>query len=200
MTIVYKYNDNLYVNLTNKCSANCTFCLRQTRDKMGNSNSLWLSHEPDFDEVKSAFENEDMSKYKEVIFCGFGEPTERFDLLIKVAKFIKDNYNIPVRINTNGHGNIINDRDITQEMNGLIDSISISLNTPNKEKYNEIVRSRYGIKAFDAMLDFAKSAAKHVPNVTMTTVSTTLTKEEEQLCKQICDELNVNYRIRPYEE
>ena len=200
MTIVYKVHNNLYVNLTNRCSCSCVFCLRQNRDHMEESDSLWLDHEPTLQEVKDAFAKEDMSQYEEVVFCGFGEPTERMDLLLEVAAFVKENYQKPIRINTNGQANLINGRDVAPELKGLVDTISISLNTPNEEKYNEMVRSIYGDKAYGAMLDFAREAKKYVPNVVLSTVDTTLSKEEEEQCRQICEKLAVTYRIRPWED
>lgn len=200
MTIVYKVHNNLYVNLTNRCSCSCVFCLRQNRDHMEESDSLWLDHEPTLQEVKDAFAKEDMSQYEEVVFCGFGEPTERMDLLLEVATFVKENYQKPIRINTNGQANLINGRDVAPELKGLVDTISISLNTPNEEKYNEMVRSIYGDKAYRAMLDFAREAKKYVPNVVLSTVDTTLSKEEEEQCRQICEKLAVTYRIRPWED
>ena len=190
MTIVYKVHNNLYVNLTNRCSCSCVFCLRQNRDHMEESDSLWLDHEPTLQEVKDAFAKEDMSQYEEVVFCGFGEPTERMDLLLEVATFVKENY----------QANLINGRDVAPELKGLVDTISISLNTPNEEKYNEMVRSIYGDKAYGAMLDFAREAKKYVPNVVLSTVDTTLSKEEEEQCRQICEKLAVTYRIRPWED
>ena len=200
MTIVYKVHNNLYVNLTNRCSCSCVFCLRQNRDHMEESDSLWLDHEPTLQEVKDAFAKEDMSQYEEVVFCGFGEPTERMDLLLEVAAFVKENYQKPIRINTNGQANLINGRDVAPELKGLVDTISISLNTPNEEKYNEMVRSIYGDKAYRAMLDFAREAKKYVPNVVLSTVDTTLSKAEEEQCRQICEKLAVTYRIRPWED
>ena len=200
MTILYKVHDNLYVNLTNKCPCACTFCLRQTRDHMGDSGSLWLEREPEYEEVIKAFDNYNLNDYKEIVFCGFGEPTERIDVLLKVAGYIKKNFNKTIRINTNGLGNLVNNRDITPELKGLIDVISISLNTPNKERYYELTRSRFGIDSFDAMLDFAGKAVKYVPTVIMSTVATTITKEEEAECQAICDRLGVTYRIRPWED
>lgn len=200
MTILYRVGENLYVNLTNRCSSACTFCLRQTRDHMEDSDSLWLSHEPSFEEVKEAFSKQDMEQYNEVVFCGFGEPTERFELLIEVARFVKETYHKPIRLNTNGQGDLINNRSIAPDMEGLIDTISISLNTPNADKYHELVRSQFGDKAYPAMLAFAKEAKKYVPNVVLSTVATTLTPEEEAQCQNICDELGVTYRIRPWED
>ncbi len=200
MTILYKVHNNLYVNLTNKCPCACTFCLRQTRDHMEDSGVLWLEKEPTVEEVIADFDNFNMDDYDEVVFCGFGEPTERIDVLLKVAGYVKKTYNKKIRINTNGLGSLINNRDITPELEGLIDTVSISLNTPDKERYYELTRSKFGIESFDAMLDFAKNAVKYVPNVVMTTVSTTITTEEEKECQKICDSLGVKYRIRPWED
>lgn len=200
MTILYKVHNNLYVNLTNKCPCACTFCLRQTRDHMEDSGVLWLEKEPTVDEVIADFANFNMDDYDEVVFCGFGEPTERIDVLLEVAAYVKKTYNKPTRINTNGLGNLVNGRDITPELKALIDTVSISLNTPNKERYYELTRSKFGIGSFDAMIDFAKEAVKYVPHVVMTTVATTITKEEEAECQRICDNIGVKYRIRPFED
>ena len=200
MTILYKVHNNLYVNLTNKCPCACTFCLRQTRDHMEDSGVLWLEKEPTVDEVIADFANFNMDDYDDVVFCGFGEPTERIDVLLEVAAYVKKTYNKPTRINTNGLGNLVNGRDITPELKGLIDTVSISLNTPNKERYYELTRSKFGIGSFDAMIDFAKEAVKYVPHVVMTTVATTITKEEEAECQRICDNIGVKYRIRPFED
>lgn len=200
MTILYKVHNNLYVNLTNKCPCACTFCLRQTRDHMEDSGVLWLEKEPTVDEIIADFANFNMDDYDEVVFCGFGEPTERIDVLLEVAAYVKKTYNKPTRINTNGLGNLVNGRDITPELKGLIDTVSISLNTPNKERYYELTRSKFGIGSFDAMIDFAREAVKYVPHVVMTTVATTITKEEEAECQRICDSIGVKYRIRPFED
>lgn len=198
--ILYKVHNNLYVNLTNRCPCACTFCLRQTMDRIGESDSLWLDHDPSYDEVVAAFQKKDMSEYDEVVFCGFGEPTEAFDILVQVADYVKKDYGKTIRINTNGLGNLVNGRDICPELAGRVDEISISLNTPNAEEYNKLVRPKFGISSYQAMLDFAREAAQYVPSVTFTTVDTTLTKEEEQQCAQICRDLGVHYRIRPWEE
>lgn len=200
MTILYEYHDNLYINLTNKCSCACEFCIRQTRDGMEDSESLWLEHEPSYEEVVDAFSKVDMKKYNEIIFCGFGEPTERIDMVVRVGRFIKENYGVPVRLNTNGQGNLINDEDITPLLEGVIDTVSISLNTPDAERYQEIVRSEFGAEAYPGVLEFAKKARKYIKNVIMTTVETTITRDEEARCQKICDEIGVRYRIRPYED
>lgn len=199
MVILYEVHKGLYVNLTNKCPCACTFCLRQTKDEMNGSGSLWLDREPTVDEIKAEFGKFDMSKYEEVVFCGFGEPTERLFDLLEVAEFVKATYNSKIRINTNGLADLIHGKDVTPLLAGKIDVVSISLNTPNKERYFELTRNKFGIDSFDAMLRFAENAGKYVDKVVLTTVETTLSKEEEQECREICERLKVTYRIRPWE-
>ena len=200
MEILYKVHNNLYVNLTNKCPYSCTFCLRQKMDRIGESGRLWLEREPSYDEVIAEFEKFNMDEYEEVVFCGFGEPTERFDVLIKVAEYVKKTYGKKTRINTNGVGNLVNGRDIVPEMEGLIDTISISLNNPHKDEYNALVRSKFGEKSFDEMISFAKECTRYIPNVVLTTVDTTISHEEEAECQKLCDEIGAAYRIRPWED
>ncbi|WP_027728465.1 TIGR04100 family radical SAM protein [Treponema sp. C6A8] len=198
MTIAYAVKDGLYLNLTNRCPCACTFCIRNEGDGVYGSNPLWLEHEPSFEEVRAALETADYKKYKEVIFCGYGEPTEALDVLLKTARYIKANSSVRLRLNTNGMGNLIHSKDITPFFEGLIDAISISLNTSNPENYLETVRPRFKEKAFPALLEFTRLAKEHVPSVTMTTVSTTITHEDEAACQKICDELGVKYRIREF--
>ncbi len=199
MTILYKVHNNLYVNLTNRCTCSCTFCLRNEKETVGESSTLWLEHEPSVEEVKKEFEKFNMDEYNEVVFCGFGEPTERIDDLIEIAKFVKEKYHKKIRINTNGQGSLSNGKDIAPMMKGVVDIVSVSLNTPNEKRYNEIVRSRFGDQAYQAMLSFVKEVKKYVPEVVLSTVSTTITKEEEEECRKICEDLGVTYRIRPFE-
>lgn len=200
MEILYKVHNNLYVNLTNKCPCACTFCLRQTMDRIGESGRLWLEREPAAEEVIREFDKWNMDEFQEVVFCGFGEPMMALDRLLVVARYVRETFGKPIRVNTNGLGNLIWKRDITPELVGVVDTISISLNTPNAARYHELVRSRFGEISFDAMLTFAKECAKVLPHVVLTTVDTTLTKEEEAQCQKICDEIGAVYRIRPWEE
>ena len=199
MVILYEVHKGLYVNMTNKCPCACTFCLRQTRDEMNGSGSLWLEREPSVEEVKAEFAKFDMTKYEEVVFCGFGEPTERLDDVIEVAKFVKNTLGKKTRINTNGLSNLIHGRNTASDFEGAIDVVSISLNTPNRERYLELTRSKFGIESFDAMLSFAESVKNYVGEVILSTVSTTLTEAEEKECAAICKKIGVTYRIRPFE-
>lgn len=167
---------------------------------MEQSGSLWLEREPTVEEVKAAFADWDVESFDEVVFCGFGEPTERIDDLLEVAAFVKQTYGKPTRVNTNGLGSLIHGRDIAPLFQDKIDTVSISLNTPNAEEYNKLTRSKFGIAAFQGLLDFAGEVRRYVPKVVMTTVETTISKEEEAQCRAICGELGVSYRIRPFED
>lgn len=199
MVILYEVHNNLYVNMTNKCPCSCVFCLRQTKEEMNHSGSLWLEREPSVEEVIAEFAKFDMEKYKEVVFCGFGEPTQRLEDVLLVADFIKKTYQKTIRINTNGLSDLIYGKNTAPMFHGLIDIVSISLNTPNKERYLELTRSKFGIDSFDAMIRFAENVRKEVKQVVLTTVSTTLTPEEEEECRKICESIGVTYRIRPFE-
>lgn len=200
MVILYEVYGGLYVNLTNKCPCACTFCLRQSRDEMNGSGSLWLEREPSLDEIKKEFEKADMSKYKEVVFCGFGEPTERLYDMLAAAEFVKERYGLPTRVNTNGLGDLINGIDTASLYAGKIDTVSISLNTSDPERYLETVRPKFGRGSFEAMLKFAENVKKYVGKVVMTTVSDTITHEDEERCGEICAGLGVTYRIRTFEK
>lgn len=199
MTILYSLYGNLYVNMTNRCPCACTFCLRNNGDELNGSGSLWLEREPSVEEIKAEFDKFPPDSYQDIVFCGYGEPTERLEDLLEVADFAKKKYGKKIRINTNGLANLIYGKDVTPMFSGKIDAISISLNTPNPQEYLELTRNKFGLPSFDAMLTFAREAKKYVPEVTMTTVETTITKEEEEECRKICENLGVDYRIRAFE-
>ena len=197
--ILYEVHSGIYVNLTNRCPCACVFCLRNTTDRVGRSDRLWLEKEPSVEEIKAEFALRDMTKYEEVVFCGFGEPTERLDDLKEIAAFVKQTYGKPIRINTNGLGDLINGRSIAPELRGLVDVVSISLNTPSEERYMQEVRPKFGKGSYQALLTFAKECVKYVPKVVLSTVATTLTAEEETACADIAKTIGATYRIRPFE-
>lgn len=199
MTILYSIYGNLYVNMTNRCPCACTFCLRNNGDELNGSGNLWLEREPSVQEIKDEFDKFPPESYEDIVFCGYGEPMERLEDLLEVAAFAKQKFGKKIRINTNGLANLIYGKDVTPLFEGKIDAVSISLNTPDPEKYLELTRSKFGIQSFDAMLKFAGDVKKYVPSVTLTTVATTITEEEEEKCREICEKLGVTYRIRAYE-
>lgn len=159
-TYVYELDGNVYVNLTNKCSNGCEFCVRNERASYY-GNYLWLRHgEPTAEKVIAALSAKDLSAYKELVFCGFGEPTYKPAEMIQIADFAHSK-GLKTRLNTNGQGNLINKRDIVPELAGKIDLVNVSLNAPDAESYQKICRSMFRLDAFPALLDFAKSCVKH---------------------------------------
>lgn len=198
MVIVYPVHSGLYVNLTNRCPCACTFCIRQKDDGVYGSDSLWLEHEPDFEEVKAALIEAYYKSYSEIVFCGYGEPTESFEILKQTASFIKQTSDLPVRINTNGLGNLVNKRNIAPELQGIADSLSISLNSSNAETYQKITQPSFGDKSYPALIEFIKEAKKYVPYITLTTVATTITQEDEAECSKLAQEFGVEFRVRQF--
>lgn len=195
--ILYTYKNNVYLNITNKCPCACTFCIRSQKNAIGSADNLWLEHNPNFDEVKNAIDNFDFTGYNEVIFCGYGEPTNAFDLLIKVAQYIRSKMNIKIRVNTNGLGSLINERDISQELCQNVDAVSISLNCSNEEEYNRVVRPKFGIKSYSAMLDFASRCKNYTDDVMLSVVDV-IGEEEVAKCQKIADELGIKLRVRKF--
>ena len=199
MTITYPVHNAIYVNVTNRCTCACTFCLRQNGESVYGSDSLWLEREPTVKEVCDSIDTWDLNKYNEVVFCGYGEPTERLDDLLEVAKYIKSKSDIKIRINTNGLADLIWNEPTAPKLQGLIDTVSISLNATNKEEYLKIVRPKFGIESYEAMLKFTKECTKYVPSVVMTVVDIVVSKEEQEICRKICESVGATLRIRPYE-
>ena len=196
--ILYVYKNKVYLNITNKCPCACTFCIRSKKDAIGNASNLWLDHNPSFEEVKVAVDSFNFDGYDEIIFCGYGEPTNSFDVLIKTAQYLRKKLNIKIRVNTNGLGRLINERDISEELCKNVDFISISLNCSNKEDYLKIVRPKFGIKSYDEMLDFAKKCKKYTDNVSLSVVDV-IGEDEVEKCRKIADNLGITLRVRKYD-
>lgn len=195
MTILYDIDESLYVNLTNKCPCSCVFCIRKEGDTVGGSDSLWFSEEPSFEMVKNEFEKVNLNNYNEVVFCGYGEPLERIDLVIKVCDYIKSISNIKLRLNTNGLSDLIHNKKTAKSLEGKLDTISISLNAPDAKSYNEVTRPKFGEEAFEAMLTFANDCKKHVDDVRFSVVDV-LTKEQITKCQELANKMNIPLRIR----
>ena len=198
MNIVYKYQDQLYVNVTNRCTNKCKFCIRFTPSGVDGLD-LWLEHEPSEEEIIKALEDNDFRSYPEVVFCGYGEPLMRFDTVMKTARYIKNNSQCQIRINTNGHANRIAQKDVTPQMKGLIDTVSISLNAKNAEEYEKICICDYGQDGFYEMLDFAEKAKLYVKNVILSVVDV-IPDEDIEECRKIAEKIGVKFRARVYSE
>lgn len=203
MTITYEYEDALYVNLTNKCNCNCEFCLRHGRKEgsIYTEDSLWLEREPTRQEALDSFLSRDVCSYREIVFCGYGEPTYRIEDILWLVDQMKERFGgqlPPVRINTNGHANLFLGRDVAPLLQGRVDTISISLNGSTPEEYCAVTKPRQGVQAWDAMLDFARECREYVPHVVMTIVDKDKTPEEIARCRRLTEDLGVTLRIRAY--
>ena len=199
-TVLYDYGEGLYVNLTNKCPCRCSFCVREQMDGVGDADSLWLKREPTAEEVKALLAERELSAYRELVFCGYGEPTERLDVLLSVARYAKEKRSgLPIRINTNGLSDLLYGRDTTGDLAGLIDTLSISLNASNAKRYAALCRPQFGERAFDAILDYAFRAKKAVPEVIFSVVGFSLSEEEIAICREIARRLGVAFRVREAE-
>lgn len=203
MTITYEYEGALYVNLTNKCNCNCEFCLRhgKAQGSIYTEDSLWLEREPTRQEALDSFLGQDVCSYREIVFCGYGEPTYRLDDLLWLVDELKARFGDrlpPVRINTNGHANLINSRNVCPELKGRIHTLSISLNSTNAADYVALCHPIQGEAAYRAMLDFARESAAYVPEVILTIVDKDKTPEEIEQCKAIAANLGVKLRIRSF--
>ena len=189
----------VYVNLTNQCTCACTFCLRSLKE-MAEEHSLWLKKEPSADEVIAELSALPWEKVEEIVFCGFGEPTMRLGVLLEILRWIRaEHRGIKTRLNTNGLSDLFHGRDTAPDFDGLLDTVSISLNASNAERYLELTRSRFGMKSFEAMLAFAEHAKKYVPDVVLTVVDHVEDDGEIARCRELCAARGLRLRVRPYE-
>ena len=198
MTLTYEVDSGLYINVTNKCPCNCTFCIRNNGDGAYGSDPLRLEHQPSADEIIESVKTRDLSKYSEVVFCGYGEPTCELETMLKVADYIKSVSSIKTRLNTNGLGNIINGRRIESELKGKLDAVSVSLNAPTKEEYDAVTRPSFkDVDCFEAMFDFAKTVKEYVGEV-MFTVVDVIGEDKIELSRQLAEKAGIRLRVREY--
>ena len=187
--IVYRIRDSLYLNITNRCTNRCTFCIKFQSDFVKGHN-LRLFREPSEEELIKAIG--DPAQYKEIVFCGYGEPTLRLDLIKNVAGWVKKNLG-KVRINTNGLGNRIHGRNILPELRGIVDSLSVSLDAQDEETYNRICRPAYE-NAFAEVIKFIREAPQYIPEVNVTVV--TAEGVDVEKCRKLAEDLRVGFRVR----
>ena len=192
-SIVYKYGKSLYINMTNRCTNTCTFCIKHNWAGKFQGSNLNLKKEPTAQEVIKAIKNP--KKYDEIVFCGYGEPLLRLDDLKIIAAWIKSK-GVKVRVNTSGQANLVYKRDVTQELKGLVDSISISLNATNPKNYQKLHNSAFGLAAYKAVLDFAKNSKKSIKDVTLTCI--TMPGIDTTKCSRIAKRLGVKFRLRAF--
>ena len=198
MTITYSYGNNLYVNTTNRCDMHCDFCLRDLGDGVGEADSLWLEHEPTVEEIWADIQKRDLSRFSELVFCGYGEPTYRLDAIFEICDRVRAVSDIATRIDTNGHANLIWEKDMIPQFKGRFDIVSVSLNARDQDSYDRRCAPEY-TDGYTAMLDFTREVRKYVPRVIMTVVDC-IPAEEIEACRAICEEIGAEYRVRAFSD
>ncbi len=199
MCLTYEVDGALYINMTNRCSNSCNFCIRNNGDGAYGSDSLWLEREPSVCEVLASVFERDVPSYREIVFCGYGEPTYRLTEAREIALAIKSRYNgVKTRINTNGQSDLILGFDTSELYKDAFDVVSISLNTSTAEKYTEMCRPVYKNEAFPAILAFAANVKNYVGKVLFSVVRESLTEKELAECREIAERLGVELKVRTY--
>jgi cyclic pyranopterin phosphate synthase len=197
-TTVYWLDNTLYLNITNKCSNKCGFCIRNFKTGVGGFN-LRLEKEPSLNKVLSQLEKTIHSKHwNELVFCGFGEPTQRLDLMLQITRWVRQHYGkqLPVRVNTNGHGYLLNpNRNVAKELKAAgVNKVSVSLNAANEESYTEVCKPIFQ-NAYAAVLDFIKKS-RDILDVEATAV--TIPEVDLHEVEAMAKKLGVNFRLRQY--
>lgn len=191
--LVYAIGNKLYVNLTNRCPNDCTFCVRQGGPGVAGA-SLWLDSEPPAEDYVKAIGDPD--RYAEIVFCGYGEPLMRAGTLAEVARAVRRLSRVPMRVDTNGQARLFLGRDVLPDLVGLIDGFSISLNAQDEATYRKLSRPAYGERAYQALLDFAREAVGLFPAVTLSVVS--VPGVDVDACRRIAERLGAGFRVRDY--
>jgi TatD family-associated radical SAM protein len=186
----YQLQDSLYINLTNRCTNSCVFCIRKKPEGMGVD--LWLNREPSGEDVINEIPNPDI--YKEIVFCGYGEPTILLPQMLQICKYLKQ-YKTKIRLNTNGQGNLIWQENIVPELAKYIDAISISLNAKDMKQYNQLCLPENEEQSYDAVIDFATECQKYIPEVCLTVVDI-ISAYDIEVCRAFAKKLGTNFRVR----
>jgi len=190
----------VYVNITNDCNCDCVFCLRSMKE-MAQESSLWIERDPSVEEIIAELDRLPWDYVREVVCCGFGEPLIRLDTVLAVLRHVKEQHpDVSTRVNTNGLGELEHGCEFAERFAGLLDTVSISLNASNAERYLALTRSKFGISSYEAMLTFAEHCKPYVPNVVLTVVEKVENEEEIALCRAICTERGLTLRVRTYED
>ena len=207
MTITYRVGNGLYVNMTNRCTSDCVFCIRKLGDSVGDADSLWLDREPSREEVLEDILKRNFNEFDEIVFCGYGEPTMRLDDMLWVCKHLKgycrhlegtsnhlkSTCPLPIRVNTNGHASLVAGYDTAPLFSKLVDKLSISLNAASADEYVRLCKPEFGTDAYQGVLDFARNVKAYVPDVVLTVVHGTTDVEP---CRSIAEEMGLKFRVR----
>ena len=194
MVITYNIKNSLYLNITNHCTNRCDFCIRD--HGTGLFASLKLEREPTLDEILDDVLSQNLHKYKEIVFCGYGEPTCRLYDLLAVCKKLRETTDTPIRLNTNGHASLISGEDTAPMFKGLVDVVSISMNAADPDTYYQLCHPKFGEDTYVGVLKFAREISKYVPSVVLTAVENTIQPADVDRCRRIAADLGAEFRLR----
>lgn len=197
--ITYTVRNGIYINLTNRCTNRCTFCIRNEGKGVYGSDDLWLDTEPTAAEVIEDLKKYDLSKYDELVFCGYGEPTIRINELCEIARNVKSYSDIHIRINTNGQANLIHKKDISPMLKDIIDTVSISMNTADCESYYNVCLPTFGKDTYEAVLRFGDAASRYVKEVIFSIVRTTIPDSDIEKCRVLAEKHHGTLRVREFD-
>ena len=196
MVITYNIKNSLYLNITNHCTNRCDFCIRD--HGTGLYASLKLEREPALDEILGDVLSQNLHKYKEIVFCGYGEPTCRLYDLLAICKKLREVTDTPIRLNTNGHASLISGEDTAPMFKGLIDVVSISMNAADPDTYYQLCHPKFGEDTYVGVLKVAREISKYVPKVVLTAVESTIQTDDVDRCRRIAADLGAEFRLREY--
>ena len=196
MVITYNIKNSLYLNITNHCTNRCDFCIRD--HGTGLFANLKLEREPLLDEILEDVLSQNLHKYKEIVFCGYGEPTCRLYDLLAVCKKLREVTDTPIRLNTNGHASLISGEDTAPMFKGLIDVVSISMNAADPDTYYQLCHPKFGEDTYVGVLKFAREISKYVPKVVLTAAEGTIQPDDVDRCRRIAADLGAEFRLREY--
>jgi len=192
-TLAYNIRNSLYLNITNRCSNDCSFCIKYN-SRTFDENDLFLDTEPSFDDIMAAIAM--FSDFDEVVFCGYGESLIRLAIVKQVAEAVKEKYCTRVRINTDGQANLVHGRNIIPELAGSVDCLSVSLNAPDAETYMRLCHSPFGAAGFSGVCEFIRLAAAEIPEVIASVVL--VPSLDVEACKALALSLGASFRKRSY--
>ena len=197
--IVYRFEDGIYFNITNKCPCRCAFCIRDKHDAIGEAKRLFHDTEPTWEEIKAAIDSFDFGGAQEAVFCGYGEPTCRLDTVLETARELKKLPVCPLlRINTNGLSDLVNGKSTAESLCEVMDIISVSLNAGTEDEYMKVTRPKYP-DAFEAMQKFTADCVKTGNAEVIMSVVDVIPQEQIEASREIAEKLGAKLRVRSYE-
>lgn len=194
--ITYVIKNSLYINITNHCTNKCDFCVMERSGGDIQIEDLTFEREPSLDDILFEVTSNNLNKYKEIVFCGYGEPTCRLYDMLSICKKIREITDTPIRVNTNGHASMIMGEDVAPLFKGLVDCVSISLNAPDSDTYARLCHPKFGENTYAGVLKFAREIVKYVPEVYLSVFGGSISEEDAFRCAEIAANIGVKFVVR----